>query len=38
VPELVGEDFEAALDLARAAGYETVSVFRGRTRTQESLG
>ena len=37
-PALVGEDFDQALELARAAGRETVSVFEGRTRRQEPLG
>ena len=38
VPENVGRDFELALGLARAAGYETVTVFDGRTARQEPLG
>jgi len=38
VPENVGRDFELALELARAAGYETVTVFEGRTPRQEPLG
>ena len=38
VPELVGEDFDRALELARGAGYETVTVFEGRVSRQESLG
>jgi histidinol-phosphatase (PHP family) len=38
VPELVGYEFERALDLARAAGYETVTVFENRTPRQEPLG
>ena len=37
-PELVGEGFEHALELARSAGYETVTVFEGRAGRQESLG
>ena len=37
-PHLVGEDLDLALALARAAGYDTVSVFEGRTRRQEPLG
>ena len=36
-PELVGEDFDLALELARAAGYETVTVFEGRRGRQEPL-
>jgi histidinol-phosphatase (PHP family) len=38
VPALVGEDFEQALELARSAGYETVTVFDGRESRQEPLG
>ena len=38
VPENVGRDFEVALDLARVAGYETVTVFDGRVARQEPLG
>ena len=38
VPENVGRDFELALELARAAGYETVTVFEGRQGRQEPLG
>jgi len=38
VPKNVGRDFELALELARAAGYETVTVFEGRTARQEPLG
>jgi histidinol-phosphatase (PHP family) len=37
VPGLVGEDFDAALSLARDAGYETVTVFAGRQSRQEPL-
>jgi histidinol-phosphatase (PHP family) len=37
-PPLVGEAFDAALALARAAGYETVTVFEGRRARQEPLG
>jgi histidinol-phosphatase (PHP family) len=37
-PPLVGEDFDAAIALARDAGRETVSVFDGRVRRQEPLG
>ncbi len=36
--ELVGADLDQALALARATGYETVSVFEGRRRRQEPLG
>jgi histidinol-phosphatase (PHP family) len=38
MPTFVGEDFDQALALARANGYETVSVFEGRERRQEPLG
>jgi len=38
VPELVGEDFDRALELARGAGYETVTVFEGRVSREEPLG
>jgi histidinol-phosphatase (PHP family) len=38
VPENVGRDFELALELARASGYETVTVFDRRTARQEPLG
>jgi histidinol-phosphatase (PHP family) len=34
----VGRDFPAALELLRAAGYETVTVFDGRRARQEPLG
>ena len=38
VPENVGRDFDAAIDHARTAGYETVTVFEGRRARQEPLG
>ncbi len=38
VPELVGEGLDRAVELARRARYETVSVFDGRVRRQEPLG
>jgi histidinol-phosphatase (PHP family) len=38
VPQNVGRDFDRALDHARAAGYETVTVFEGRQGRQEPLG
>lgn len=38
LPKLVGEDVDRALDLARSAGYETVTVFEGRKARQEPLG
>ena len=34
----VGRDFEAGLEHLRGAGYETVTVFEGRSRRQEPLG
>jgi histidinol-phosphatase (PHP family) len=37
-PANVGRDVELAIDHARAAGYETVSVFDGRVARQEPLG
>lgn len=36
--EEVGRDFDAAVDHARAAGFETVTVFDGRSSRQEPLG
>lgn len=36
--ELVGEDIDRAVGLARRAGYDTVSVFDRRVRRQEPLG
>jgi histidinol-phosphatase (PHP family) len=38
VPQNVGRDFDRALEHARAAGYETVTVFDGRQGRQEPLG
>jgi histidinol-phosphatase (PHP family) len=38
VAENVGRDFEAAVDHARSAGFETVTVFDGRSSRQEPLG
>jgi histidinol-phosphatase (PHP family) len=38
VPENVGRDFDQALEHARAAGYETVTVFQARHGRQEPLG
>jgi histidinol-phosphatase (PHP family) len=37
-PEVVGRDFDRALELLRAAGYETVTVFEQRRGRQEPLG
>ena len=37
-PQLVGEDFDLALALAREVGCETVTVFEGRAGRQEPLG
>ena len=38
VPENVGRDLDQAVDLARAAGYESVAVFEGCKARQEPLG
>jgi len=38
IPQNVGRDLDHAVDLARAAGYETVTVFDRRERRQEQLG
>jgi histidinol-phosphatase (PHP family) len=38
VPKDVGRDIEQAIEHARAAGYETVTVFDGRKARQEPLG
>jgi histidinol-phosphatase (PHP family) len=38
VPQNVGRDFERALEHARAAGYDTVTVFERRRARQEPLG
>lgn len=38
VPANVGRDVVEAVELARAAGYETVTVFEGRRARQEPLG
>jgi histidinol-phosphatase (PHP family) len=38
VPTNVGRDFDQALELARAAGYDTVTVFDARRARQEPLG
>jgi histidinol-phosphatase (PHP family) len=38
VPANVGRDFDQALELARTAGYETVTVFENRRARQEPLG
>jgi histidinol-phosphatase (PHP family) len=38
VPQHVGRDLDRAIELARSAGYETVTVFDGRERRQEPLG
>jgi histidinol-phosphatase (PHP family) len=37
-PELVGRDLDKAIDHARAAGYDTVTLFDGRKARQEPLG
>lgn len=38
VAQDVGRDFDAGLDHLRAAGYETVTIFEGRSSRQEPLG
>jgi histidinol-phosphatase (PHP family) len=38
VPALVGEDFDQALELAKSAGYDTVTIFDARNPRQEPLG
>jgi histidinol-phosphatase (PHP family) len=38
VPDDVGREFEAGLEHLRSAGYETVTVFTGRSGRQEPLG
>jgi histidinol-phosphatase (PHP family) len=38
VPQNVGRDLEQAIEHARAAGYDTVTVFEGRRARQEALG
>jgi histidinol-phosphatase (PHP family) len=38
VPQLVGDALGAAVELARAAGYDTVTVFEQRQARQEPLG
>ena len=38
VPQNVGRDLDRAIEHARAAGYETVTVFDGRKSRQEPLG
>ncbi len=37
-PDVVGRDFERALELLRSAGYDTVTVFEQRHARQEPLG
>jgi histidinol-phosphatase (PHP family) len=37
-PDVVGRDFDRALELLRSAGYETVTVFEQRHGRQEPLG
>jgi histidinol-phosphatase (PHP family) len=37
-PDVVGRDFDRALELLRSAGYETVTVFDQRRARQEPLG
>jgi hypothetical protein len=38
VPAHVGRDFDEGLEFARAAGYDTVTVFEARRARQEPLG
>jgi histidinol-phosphatase (PHP family) len=38
IPESVGRDLDRAIEHARAAGYDTVTVFDGRQGRQEPLG
>ncbi len=38
VPQDVGRELDRAVEHARGAGYETVTVFEGRERRQEQLG
>jgi histidinol-phosphatase (PHP family) len=38
VPQNVGRDLDRAVELARSAGYQTLTVFEGRERRQEPLG
>jgi hypothetical protein len=38
VPENVGRDLDRAIEHARAAGYETVTLFDRREARQEPLG
>ena len=38
MPQDVGRDLDRAIEHARAAGYETVTVFEGRKARQEPLG
>ena len=37
-PDVVGRDFDRALELLRSAGYDTVTVFEQRRARQEQLG
>ncbi len=37
-PDVVGQDFDLALELLRSAGYETITVFEQRGATQERIG
>jgi histidinol-phosphatase (PHP family) len=38
VPQDAGRDLDRAVEYARAAGYDTVTVFQGRRGRQEPLG
>jgi histidinol-phosphatase (PHP family) len=37
-PDVVGRDFDLALELLRSVGYDTVTVFDARRSRQEPLG
>jgi histidinol-phosphatase (PHP family) len=37
-PDVVGRDFDQALELLRSVGYDTVTLFEGRAARQEPLG
>jgi histidinol-phosphatase (PHP family) len=37
-PDLVGRDFDRAVELLRSAGYETITIFERREARQETLG
>ena len=37
-PQLVGRDFDRAVQLLRSVGYDTVTIFEQRAARQEPLG